>query len=69
MPSQMPELEWVTTQDLATEILRRCDAGIVISVSQMTPDRDTMHIYKKGSFHTTLVILSAAASEITKDEA
>lgn len=67
MPSQMPELEWVTTQDLATEILRRCDA--VISVSQMTPGSDTMSIYKKGSFHQTLVILSAAASEITKAEA
>jgi hypothetical protein len=68
IPPQVPELEWITTEDLATEILRRSDAGIIITVSRLVPDRDTMGIYKRGCLEQTLLILHAAANSIVKEE-
>lgn len=68
MPSPMPELEWITTEELATEILRRGDAGIVINVTRLVSNKDSMSIYKRGSLEQTLVILSAAATELIREE-
>jgi hypothetical protein len=68
IPPPIAELEWVTTEDLATEILRRCDAGIIISVSRMVSNKDTMSVYKRGSLEQTLIILNAAAVEMVREE-
>ena len=57
MPPQTSDLEWVTTADLACEILRRCDVGVLTIGKQRTDQSYTIEVYCRGSFiHKMMVI-------------
>lgn len=53
----MSDLEWVTTADLATEILRRCDVGVLTIGNRRTDQNYTVEVYCRGSFmHKMMVV-------------
>ncbi len=57
MPPQTPDLEWVTTADLACEILRRCDVGVLTIGKQNTDQKFSMEVFTKGSFIQKLAVI------------
>ena len=57
MPPQTSELEWITTADLACEILRRCDVGVLTVGKQRTDQSYTLEVYTKGSFIHKMVVI------------
>ena len=57
MPPQTSELEWITTADLAVEILRRCDVGVITIGKQKTDKSYTIEAYTKGSLVQKLVLV------------
>lgn len=57
MPPQTSELEWITTADLACEILRRCDVGVLTIGKQKTDESYTIEVFTKGDFVHKMVIL------------
>lgn len=57
MPPQMSDLEWVTTADLAGEILRRCDVGVISLGFIKTDEKHTVEVYTKGSLAQKLILV------------
>lgn len=57
MPPQTPDLEWVTTADLACEILRRCDVGVLTIGKQTTEKKFRMEVFTKGSFIHKMAVI------------
>jgi len=57
IPPQTPELEWVTTADLACEILRRCDVGVLTIGTSKIGTNYTLEVYTKGSFVHKLMVV------------
>jgi hypothetical protein len=57
IPQQIPELEWVTTADLACEILRRCDVGVITIGKQKTDKSYTIEVFTKGGFIHKMTVL------------
>lgn len=57
MPPQTSELEWITTADLAIEILRRCDVGVITIGKQKTDKSYTIEVFTKGGFIHKMIVL------------
>lgn len=57
MPPQTPDLEWVTTADLACEILRRSDVAVLTLGMLNTENSFKMQVFTKGSFIHKMAVI------------
>jgi hypothetical protein len=65
MPQQVHDLEWVTTADLAVEILRRCEIGVITIGKQKTDHKHSIEVFTKGAFAKKMVVLEQTRDLLT----
>lgn len=66
IPPQVPDLEWVTTTDLAVEMLRRVDVAVLTFGRQKSGKSYVLEVYTKGSLVHKLTLMKQTREFLLK---